>query len=278
MDSRISFSAFLAEGRESTTSWHVMEQWRPPVLHVRQYLDPQLNPVLQLLMGITMMTVISTSLTAVVLCVLICSRRTHPPTTRMGRTTPLEHGFEEGHPAQQAGTMSAEETVFENNLPKKVYGSREPAPPTNTGRSNVYSTSSRSNVYDLPENLPQNTMKNRRPVWKTGVLRPQSESNQDDAKEIPRAPEEAPEEPSRRKNISPLTRIGVIIECVNNHPDRVMPGSNIHAVWVTCKECGHHYTWRLKGRAPPFDLVPNVEVKLRDLWTKQCDAAGRPHA
>ena len=175
--------------------------------------------------------------------------------------------------------MSAEETVFENNLPQEVYGSSEPAPPTSTGRSNVYSSSTaRSNVYDMPENLPQR--KSRRPSWKVGVLRPQSESHQDGPEEIPRAPADEPEEQPRRRNtISPLTRIGVIIECVNNHPARVLPGSNPHAVWITCKECDHHFTWRLKdGRAPPFDLLPKVEGRLRDLWIKQCDAVGRPHA
>ena len=42
--------------------------------------------------------------------------------------------------------------------------------------------------------------------------------------------EEPEPEGTKKKGVTPMTRLGLIFECMHHHPGRVLPGSNAHAV------------------------------------------------
>ena len=284
-----------------------MEQWLVVWTSVEKMTHEIMNPAMQLLIGIALMTMLGTIMSSLTFFASIWSNRTHPQMQRMDARTPPENGFETANadrverkscpgPASQSWTTWTTDQAT-CGQPCKVYGRKEEE------------TGGYPNPFDELPRLPTKKGKNNRPRWKTGVLKPdqadwvedsqgnsskecsskvedQEEDEGSSSKECSSKVEdqEEDEEPepegTKKKGVTPMTRLGLIFECMHHHPGRVLPGSNAHAVYLTCRQCRHHFTWRLQdGVTPPFDAMPcHIKIKLCCLWVKQCTAAGRPHA
>ena len=108
--------------------------------------------------------------------------------------------------------------------------------------------------------------------------------------EVPKEDEPTPEEPKddnpkqergsvrrrrERKTKTVLTDVTKIVLCTKEHPEGLKAGSNQYAVFLTCTQCEHHMTWRLRdGMPPPRQSLGTLGGDMHGRWNKLCGAAG----
>ena len=112
-----------------------MEQWLVVWTSVEKMTHEIMNPAMQLLIGIALMTMLGTIMSSLTFFALIWSNKTHPQMQRMDARTPPENGFETANadrverkscpgPASQSWTTWTTDQAT-CGQPCKVYGRKE---------------------------------------------------------------------------------------------------------------------------------------------------------